>query len=330
MSLADLLLTLPGRYLVESVCHSLTAAIIVESALRAWRIGQPIVQQRLRTLVIFIPAFAFPAYQLVDPGRGTMASRMNALLNTDGWLYLDLCRGIPGYLLFFLMLALTAAIFLVQELLPIVRHMRGSDADVARRLSPKEGEGMRDVVRGIPGETPQIAFLDVDDPLIYSTTGPGATVYVSRGIQAMLTRDELQAAIAHEVAHVRRSHSSALVMLFLLRALMFFNPVALVEFRKIVHAEEDICDDYAVSWTRNPEALAVALQRLYHSPETPEVFHLERLSNLRSALEEYSHKLHIAERIQRLRHVDNDRERGWPLVFAIVVVVIIAINYYVM
>jgi Zn-dependent protease with chaperone function len=308
----------------------LTAAIIVESALRAWRIGQPMVQQRLRALVILIPALAFPAYQLVDPDRGTISSRLNALLNTDEWLYLDLCQGVPVYPLFFLLLAVTAAIFFVQELFPIVRHLRGSAADGYRRLAPTEGEVIRDMVKAIPGEKPQIALLDADDPLIFSTTGSEATIYVSRGIQAMLTHDELQAAIAHEVAHVRRSQSSTLVMLFLLRALMFFNPVALIEFRRIVHAEEDICDDVAVSWTRKPEALAIALQRLYRTPDAPEAFHIDSVFDLRSALEEHSHKLHIVERIRRLRHVNSDREGGWLLVLAIVVVVIIAINYYVM
>jgi Zn-dependent protease with chaperone function len=330
MSLSDLLLTLPGRYLIQSVCHSLTAAIVVESALRAWGIDQPIVQQRLRTLVILLPVLAFPAYQLIDPHRGTMSSRLDALLNTDDWLYLDLCQGVPLYALFFLLLAFTAVIFFVQELIPIVRHLLGSATAGYRRISPVEGSVMSDMLQGIPGEKPRIALLEADEPLIFSTTGSGATIYVSRGIQALLTHDELQAAITHELAHIRRSQSSALVMLFLLRVLMFFNPITLIEFRKIVHAEEDICDDVAVSWTKKPEALAVALQRLLQDHEVPESFHVERLSDLRSALEAHSHRLHIAERIRRLRHVDNEREGEWPLVWVIVVVVILAINYYVM
>jgi len=331
MTLSDLLLTLPGRYVVQSVSHSVTAAIVVESALRAWAIRRPLVQQRLRTLVVLLPIFAFPAYQLVDPDRGTMAARLDALLNTDGWLYLELGWGVRLYALFFLLLVVTAAVFVVQELFPVVRHARGSAAVAYRRLPTAEDAFMTDALRAVPGHKPEIAILDVDDPLIFSTTGSRATIYLSRGIQEMLTRDQLEAAIAHELAHTRRSRRPTLVMLFLCRALMFFNPVVLIAFRRIVHGEENICDDLAVSWTHNPEALAVTLQRLYHTREAPEAFHIRRLSDLRSGLEEYSHAAHIAERIRRLRHVDGDGdgEAGWIFVCAVVVVAIMSINYYV-
>jgi Zn-dependent protease with chaperone function len=329
MAFSDLLLTVPGRYLVQSVCHSLTAAIVVESAVWAWGIGRPIVQQRLRMLVIFAPVLAFPAYQFIDPYRGTMTSRLDALLDTDRWLFLELYRGVPLYTLFFLLLAVTTAAFFVQELIPIIQHLRASATTEYRRLAPVAGSVLSDALEGIPGKKPQITILDSDEPMIFSTTGAAATIYLSRGIQAMLTHDELQAAIAHELAHIRRSQSSTLVMLFLLRALMCFNPVTLVEFRKIVHAEEDICDDVAISWTKKPEALAVALRRLFPATEESVSFHVEKLSELRTAVEEHSHKMHIAERIDRLQHVNNDYEKWWPLVFAIVLVVIIAINYYV-
>ncbi|MGD2062220.1 MAG: M56 family metallopeptidase [Nitrospirota bacterium] len=330
MSLADLLVTLPGRYLVESVCHSLTAAVVVEGAVRAWAIRQPVVQQRLRTLVIFLPVFTFPAYHLVDRHRGAMSSRLHALLNSDGWLYLEPCRGLPLYAVFFLLLVLTAVVFLVQELVPIIRHLRGSGKAGYRRLTPMDETAMAATLQGIPGKKPDIALLDIDDPLIFSATGSDATIYVSRGLREVLTSGQLQAAIAHELAHIRRSQSSTLVVLFLLRIAMFFNPVALIEFRRIVHAEEDICDDVAISWTNKPEDLAAALERLFEGGAAPTTFHVERISDLRSALEEHSHKLHIAERIARLRDVQSDREEGWPVVFAIAALVIVAMNYYVL
>lgn len=329
MFLADFLVTLPGRYLVESVWHSLTAAIIVEIALRAWGIHQPAAQQRLRTLVILLPALAFPAYQLVDPERGTMSSRLHALLNTDGWLYLELVRGVPLYAFVFVILAFTVAIFFVQELLPIMRTLRGSAAPRFERQTTDGDNLVNEVLRDIPGKKPNVALLDIDEPLIFSATGAGATIYVSRGLQALLGPDELQAAVAHELAHIRRSQSSLLVALFILRMIMFFNPVTLVAFRKIVHAEEDICDDVAVSWTGNPEALAAALQRLFESQTIPTEFHIDKLSDLRQSLEEHSHQLHVAARIQRLRELTHDRQVGWQWPFAIATLVIVVMNYYV-
>jgi Zn-dependent protease with chaperone function len=329
MFLSDFFVTLPGRYLVESMWHSLTAVIVVEGALRAWRFHQPVVQQRFRTLVILLPAIAFPAYQLLDPARGTMSSRLNGLLNTDGWLYLEPFPGLPGYTFLVLLVVLTIAIFFLQELVPIVRNLRASTARRYRRHATAEDEVMGDALQGLPGTKPRIVRLDLDEPLIFSTTGAGATIYISRGTQAALKHDELEAAIAHELAHIRRSQSSILVLLFILRMMMFFNPVTLVAFRKIVHAEEDICDDVAVSWTRNPEALAAALRRLFENWVAADEFHVDKLSDLRSALEDYSHKLHIAARIQRLRDGNSEREEGWQWVLAIAALVIIVLNYYV-
>jgi Zn-dependent protease with chaperone function len=329
MFVSDLLATLPGRYLVESVWHSLTAVIVVESALRAWRFHQPVVQQRFRTLIILLPALASPIYQWLDPTRGTMSSRLQGLLNTDGWLYLEPVPGLPAYTFLFLLIAFTVAIFFVQELVPILRSLRGPSARRYRRHATVEDEVMGNALQDIPGTKPRVVRLDIDEPLIFSTTGAGATIYVSRGTQAALTRDELQAAIAHELAHIRRSQSSILVLLFLLRTVMFFNPVTLVAFRKIVHAEEDICDDVAVSWTGKPEALAMALQRIFEHQVGLDKFHVDKLSDLRSALEEHTHKLHVAARIQRLREANYEREQGWQWVLAIAALAIIVINYYV-
>jgi Zn-dependent protease with chaperone function len=329
MFLSDFLVTLPGRYLVESLWHSLTAVIVVESALRAWRFHQPVIQQRFRILVILLPVVAFPAYQLLDPTRGTMSSRIHGLLNTDGWLYLEPVPGLPGYTFLFLLVAVTAAISAIQELVPIVRNLRGSHVRRYRRHAAREDEVIGNVLQGIPVTKPRIVRLDLDEPLIFSTTRAGATIYVSRGAQAALQHDELEAAIAHELAHIRRSRNATLVLLFLLRMMMFFNPVILVVFRKIVHAEEDICDDVAISWTRKPEALAAALQRLLENQFAPDEFHVDKLSDLRSALEEHSHKLHIVARIQRLRDEHCDREEGWQWVLAIAALTIVVINYYV-
>ena len=329
MFLSDFLVTLPGRYLVESLWHSLTAVLVVEGALRAWGFCQPVVQQRFRTLVILLPVVAFPAYQLLDPTRGTMSSRLHGLLNTDGWLYLEPVAGLPGYTFLFLLMAFTVAIFFVQELVPIVRNLRGSAARRYRHHATAEDELNGIALPAIPGTKPRIVRLDIHEPLIFSTTGGGATIYVSREAQAALTHDELEAALAHELAHIRRSRSSTLVLLFLLRMIMFFNPVTLIAFRKIVHAEEDICDDVAVSWTRKPQALAAALQRLSEDQGVPDGFHVDKLSDLRSALEEHSHRLHIAARIQRLGDAHCDREAGWQWVLAIAALVIIVINYYV-
>ena len=108
----------------------------------------------------------------------------------------------------------------------------------------------------------------------------------------------MEAALAHEIAHIARSRRPLLIAVFLLRIIMFFNPVVLVKFRKAVRDEEKICDDIAVSLTRNPAALADALKtfsrkRTRRPNRAPRSF-----STLSGTLEEYSQNLHLESRIK--------------------------------
>ena len=52
----------------------------------------------------------------------------------------------------------------------------------------------------------------------------------ARSLVGALSVEQLQAALAHEFAHVVRSRRPLLIAVYLLRIVMFFNPVVLVAF----------------------------------------------------------------------------------------------------
>jgi hypothetical protein len=91
---------------------------------------------------------------------------------------------------------------------------------------------------------------------------------------------------------------------------MFYNPVSLVEFRRIVHDDEFICDSITLSMTGDPQALVSALSFFYYHPEDLP----GRLSQMKEQVESHSHNLLLDERIRNLTEgrYQNNTRFGWP------------------
>lgn len=318
-----------GMYIAQTFCHSLIAALIVDRAIQAWGITSPMVRQRFSLIVMLFPIVSFPLYQLINPDRGSVTFRMETLFDVNRWLNLELWGIIPVNLLFIAMLAVTTLVFLVQEMIPILMH-----TIEARRSSSEEEETvdhpvMNDAMEDFPGEKPRISVIDDDEFLLFSTTGKKPTVYLSSGLVEGMDREQLQAAIAHEVAHIERNRRPLLVVVYLIRMLMFFNPVVLVEFRRMVQEEEKICDDAAVALTQRPGALAKILRKFNYSGEDLTLGKMKKLSTLSVALEDYSHNVHLEGRIRRLEQGLEHRPGGAWLKFLLTLAVIGIINYFV-
>ena len=188
---------------------------------------------------------------------------------------------------------------------------------------------MAQVLEDLPVEKADIFVLEDDDVVLFSTTGRKGSIFLSSGFLGILGREQVRAAVAHEFAHVIRSRRPFLVIMFLLRIVMFYNPVVLLEFRRIVQEDEKICDDFAVSLTRNPLALADALRKLYITDEEEKSGKPINIMNDMEDLELYSHRLNILSRITRLgKGYANTGDKGW---FAIVLtlVVVLVMNYFI-
>jgi Zn-dependent protease with chaperone function len=265
----------------------------------------------------------------VNPDRGSLSFRLETLFDINRWLNLEIWGVIPVNLLFLLMLLVTALVFLFQEMVPVVRHTvetRASDADEECAV---DHPVITRALENLPGEKPRVSILDDDEFILFSTTGKRPTVFLSSGLVESLNPEELQAAIAHEIAHIARNRRPLLVVVFVMRMLMFFNPVVLVEFRRMVQEEEKICDDIAVSLTQSPHALAGILRKFNHEREELDLAKVKEISKLGTALEDYSHNVHLESRIRRLEEGKAHRTGGGWLKLLITLVVIGVINYFV-
>jgi Zn-dependent protease with chaperone function len=323
-----------GMYIAQAFCHSLIAAMLVDRAVQAWGITSPLVRQRFSLIVMLFPIASFPLYQLINPARGSVSFRMEALFDINRWLNLELWGVVPLNLLFVFMLAVTTLVFIVQEMIPILQHTiesrRSSSDDEDEEEEAAAGYPVvTEALKQIPGDKPRISVIDEDEFLLFSTTGKNPVVYLSTGLITGMSREQLQAAIAHELAHIERNRRPLLLVVYLMRVLMFFNPVVLVEFRRMVQEEEKICDDVAVALTGKPAALAAILRKFDYKGEDLALEKMKKLSSLGVALEDYSHNVHLSSRIKRLEAEPQSQGGSeWPKFFFTLVVIGI-INYFV-
>jgi len=332
MHIADFFHTYPGMYIIQSFFHALIATIITGSAIEAWKINSPIVRQRFRLSVILLSIFSFPLYQLINPERGTLYFRLDALFDSSRWLKMELGGVVPLYVFFIAIIAVTSIIFVLQEMVPILRHFVEPTVDPQIAvIRPSEESPVGKALRGITTALPDVFIIHDDEMVLFSNTRGKPAIYLSAGLAKKLSAEQIQAAVAHEMAHIARSKYSVLLAGFILRTLMFFNPVVLVEFRRAIRNEEKICDDIAVSMTGKPSVLADTLKKFHSMEHEEDVAEGEapEPSSHKVRLEEYSHNLQLETRIARLEEgVQPVREDEWfPLIFSFSI--ILAINYYV-
>jgi Zn-dependent protease with chaperone function len=329
MSLSTFFNSAVGMYLAQSFCHAVIAAMITDRALKAWRIYDPLVRQRFRLIVILFPIVCFPLYQLINPARSSALFRLDSLFDINRWLFLEIWGLMPISLAFLLIFAITSLVFIFQEMLPVLRHTldTGRPEQESERL--ETGRFIEEACRRLSIQKPEVVLLDDDSPILFSTTGSNPVVFVSTGLSQALTAEQMQAALAHELAHIARNRRPLLIAVFLLRIIMFFNPVVLVKFRRAVRDEEKICDDIAVSLTRDPAALAATLKMFYQKSDKAPGPDTQKLFALNVSLEEYSHNLHLADRIRRLESGSTDRAEQWAIPFTITLLTVAVLNYFI-
>jgi len=331
MDLMTLFSTYPGVHVVQAFFHSLTAAVIAGRAVVAWNVRNPVVRQKFYLAAVFIPLFSYPLYQWINPERGSIHFRLQALFDSGRWTGAELWGVLPVGVLLLVVLAVTAAVFLIQELVPILWHRSGPDGQQATAAA--EGSPALVAAEGLANPMPAIRVLHDDDPAIFSVTRRAPAIYLTTGLMGRLDREELRAVLAHEVAHIERSRRPLLIVAYLARVLMFFSPGTLVAFRRAAAEEEKICDDWAVAATGKPQVLAAVLEKLRDQAGAAEQEAEEEQGNLGEAMrsmERMSYDLMVQDRIRRLAGgATAESRRGDWVKLAVTVATILAVNYYV-
>ena len=107
------------------------------------------------------------------------------------------------------------------------------------------------------------ASLEIESPAVIGFLRTSILVPVS--VASRLSMEQLEALIAHEVAHIHRFDPIVNHFQSIIEACLFFHPAVWWVSNQIRIEREHCCDQWAANLTQNPVALATALSELKQS-----------------------------------------------------------------
>ncbi len=112
--------------------------------------------------------------------------------------------------------------------------------------------------------------VDRDDPFAMAVGGKRAAILLSRGLLALLDRQEIETTVAHELMHLKHHDAEFKVFSTVLSRILFFDPLSKF-FDPAVHREREyLADEMSGRSTGKPAALASALLKMAHHGAPPE------------------------------------------------------------
>ncbi len=143
---------------------------------------------------------------------------------------------------------------------------------VARRGVPADGElqALADgLAQRLGAPRPRVLVCAYDRPLALTSGVIRPTLLLSTWTIEHLDRRELEAVLAHELAHVARRDYPAVWLATVLRDAFCYLPTSWAAYRQLQREKELACDDLAAAITGRPLALASALAKVWHQAVSP-------------------------------------------------------------
>ncbi len=287
-------------HLREAVLHTLVAALVVTAVVRFWRLDDPALKLRLRLFVVAMPLLLLPAFELVAPFRHQPRFEDGAALFVGRrWAAVSLW-GVAADQLFLGGAVALSAVLLVLDFGPWIREWRETRWDRVRALPvPEALAGRVAALSAALGVTPpRLVVPEVEGAVLFCRGVRRPALYVSPATLALLDAEELDGALAHELAHLA-GHDVRLGWLLVgARLLQAWNPVVQVMARVIALDAERRADDTAARVTGKPLAVASGLVAMFRaSAQSPPAHEVMLQAALRRAREST-----IEGRCRRLMH----------------------------
>jgi Zn-dependent protease with chaperone function len=142
----------------------------------------------------------------------------------------------------------------------LLRRCRAPRAAWERRLVAATAELSRAV--GLR-HTPRLLVLPGRDGQAMAMGFRRATIVVSEALPEVLDDEEMEAVVAHEVAHLANRDAQLVAVAGFLRDIMAWNPIAHLAFRRLARDRELEADERAAAITGKPLALASGLLAIW-------------------------------------------------------------------
>jgi Zn-dependent protease with chaperone function len=263
-------------FLAQSILHALVAAVFVEALLRAWRIDDGGWRLRFRFLALTVPLAWLPAFFLIAPARDSAQFvAYRALFASERWNQVRIAGAGMGDLVLLLSAGLGSALFLRDALPPLVDLVRGS----SRMPDAGPWHSTAAALRAVVGRhaaslgiaPPGIRVVRAPVPVLLCEGAATPVLVISTTALERLQGGDLDAAVAHELAHARHRDPAWGYLLIAARAVLFFNPAAQWVARAMVDDIERRADQVAVATTGNAAGLCRAMLLLFDAAHPPPV-----------------------------------------------------------
>ncbi len=255
--------------LAQAIFHTLVASLYVEALVRSWRVRDPAQRIALRLTALGYPLVLFPALVLLFPLRGGDAFREEiAIFVGRSWQEVRFL-GVGLFQWWTALLVALGLTLLLMDLVPFLARRRGARPEVGAGGGP-EAAALTAEVAALSARLglrhpPPVLYVDRGAPLLLCTGVRRTSVVVSRGAVALLDRQELRAALAHELAHLSRRDPAASWVVLFARIAMCFNPAFQVVARAVARDAEWLADERAAEAGGDRLALASGLLKLHRA-----------------------------------------------------------------
>jgi Zn-dependent protease with chaperone function len=116
---------------------------------------------------------------------------------------------------------------------------------------------------GVPNAALRLCKIDV--PISFALDAKKPLVIVSENLLSLLKRDELEAVMAHELAHIKNSDTVLKAFVTAYRAALPHDPIIRLVEAAFHREREMVADETAVNITGKPLSLASALLKIYEA-----------------------------------------------------------------
>lgn len=256
-------MTGPTDLVAEVLAHSAIVATVVQLVIRRAPVWAPAARLRYRVATLVLPVVVVPLFHALAPQRADPAFADAALLSTAQWTRLR-AFGVSARDLAIAPAAAIGALLLVRDALRAVAHWRHDRAwrEAGRRdlaASSRIERAVWSVAGSLCVAPPRVRVAETDAAILHCHGLWKPTLVIGRGFADRLGDAQLDAALAHELAHLAHRDVAMSWALMALRVVQWFNPIAQVVARRAIQEMEWRADDTAVAATGLPTALARAI-----------------------------------------------------------------------
>ncbi len=267
----------------QSIVHGFVFAVVVEALIRLWRVRSASERLALRLLAVVEPPVVSPALVLAFPARaGDEFRERFAVFTARHWDDVQVL-GVPLFPVWLAAMSAAALALLVMDLRPVLAA-RGR-ALVGGPPPPGIDRTVCALAAQLRVAPPPVRFVELDQPVLFCTGIRHPQIIVSRGTLELLDPEELEAALAHEIAHLSARDPTASWSLMAVRTVLFFNPAVQVVARVMARDAEARADERAAT-AADRVALASALLKLFRTTFRPGAAAVPRTLPFASALAE--------------------------------------------